>query len=146
MQKTEKETKKGSSRIIKFRAWDKKRKVWLDMEVYAINPCGEYGLLCCGDQDFIVADSIEPELMQYTGLKDKNGVEIFENDVCIHKQVAGGLLEPAPAKNVQIVWTELHNGWICDDGKYQYSMQTSQLEIIGNIHENPELIKEYEAL
>lgn len=78
---------------------------------------------------------------QYTGLKDKNGKEIYEGDICIHQQLAGGLLEPNPVKGVQIVWTELHNGWICDDGKYQYSMQSSQLEIVGNIFQNPELLK-----
>ena len=112
-------------REIKFRAWDNRFKSM------------DFG---SGDLLLRISKPDFTEPMQYTGIKDKNGVEIFENDVCIHKQVAGGLLEPAPAKNVQIVWTELHNGWICDDGKYQYSMQTSQLEIIGNIHENPELL------
>jgi len=138
------------TREIKFRAW---MKIWDEDEpvkgkmFYQILPTGDFKTWIIAfdnddkyDGDFTVGEDIE--LMQYTGLKDKNGKEIYEGDMCIHKQVAGGLLSPSKAKNVQIVWTELHNGWICDDGKYQYSMQTSQLEIIGNIYENPELLKD----
>ena len=119
------------TREIKFRAWNRERMkevlTWGFNEKFITTPKE-----VSPEKDF--------EVMQYTGLKDKNGKEIYEGDVCIHKQVAGGLLSPSKAKNVQIVWTELHNGWICDDGKYQYSMQTSQLEIIGNIYENPDLL------
>ena len=85
----------------------------------------------------------EIELMQYTGLKDKNGKEIFEGDI-----VATDLERP-------YLIVEKHRSYFlynCNDGDDDYydfmlplrSYQDSQdyfAEIIGNIYENPELFK-----
>ena len=118
-------------REIKFRVWDKNDKKWhiqypncsSFFDVYKV---GGFGCKSEGG-DYI--------LMQYTGLKDKNGVEIYEGDV---------VREDSPPH---------HCGEIkYDGGAFYISGITdgySELchilvddfwEIIGNVHENPELL------
>ena len=81
-------------------------------------------------------------IMQYTGLKDKNGVEIYEGDVV--KQVAGEY------SYIGAVEKDCYQFYIDGiDSLVAYSFDdvadtsncTADLEVIGNIHENPELLK-----
>lgn len=126
-------------REIKFKAWDKKDKRMIDL--YKITP-----LILNEDIDglFIPFDK-RYKLMQYTGLKDKNGKEIFEGDVV---KTTGWGDEP-----------EIHEvKWFGDDGYPAFDLKPELdcemnsfsmientrdviIEIIGNIHENPELLK-----
>ncbi len=62
--------------------------------------------------------------MQYTGLKDKNGKEIYEGDIVEH--LIGGTLE--------VKW--LNHGWT----PFMSWHDVEHYEIIGNIYENPELL------
>ena len=82
------------------------------------------------------------ELMQSTGLKDKNGKEIFEGDVV--RQV-----RTQPTKENETITgvvTMLEGAWsIVNDNKQLASVlwsETAENEIIGNIYENPELLEE----
>ena len=70
-----------------------------------------------------------PILEQYTGLKDKNGVKIFEGDIYNYK------------KEVGTIEFKMGCFWCVssDDAFELYSMHM-YTEIIGNIHENPELL------
>lgn len=76
---------------------------------------------------------------QYTGLKDKEGKEIYEGSICRIRFYDEGL------KNGQVVFRVFHSGYYLEGDFGQYSMGTwepSYIEIIGNIHENPELLNQ----
>lgn len=78
-------------------------------------------------------------LMQYTGLKDKNGKEIYEGDIV---RCASSTRCPHV-----VIWTEIQNqnmgsvpGWYLSGLNNPGYSFTGFEEVIGNIHENPELI------
>jgi hypothetical protein len=124
------------NREIKFRAWDEDRKVMvLDFSkeiTYEIIFSSDDGNMFCGN--FMDnGDWQEPKLMQYTGLKDKNGVEIYEGDF-IGK------------KGAYIIWSERLSCWCFKFHNDEietplYHDDISKYEVIGNIYENPELLK-----
>ena len=142
-------------REIKFRAWDKSKKEWIEDFSFV---GGDWWI------DEYKNDSLEnkrpfenSELMQYTGFKDKNGKEIYEGDIVIGgmnysgEQFYKGYIHwfadgaeywaSADFSEFGGKWndrfTKLVEGIDEDDD----STETDTLEIIGNIYENPELIK-----
>ena len=76
-----------------------------------------------------------PKLMQYTGLKDENGVEIYEGDILLTAGIVTWNNEDARWSCIDIEWNnkrELHDMlWV-----------TTPLEVIGNIYENKELLEQ----
>lgn len=80
----------------------------------------------------------KPILMQSTGLKDKNGVEIFEGDIllghCVYPEC--NIFE---SKLIGEVYYSNRGTWDC----YSYILGgfNEQIEVIGNIYENPELLE-----
>jgi len=113
------------TRDIKFRAWDHREgKMWEpiirpDGVLMTDNLYGGYTTY----YDQIPSDP----LMQYTGLKDKNGVEIYEGDVVV----------------AAWHWTEPHLVELPDDyyDFQEYALGSEELEVLGNIYENPELLE-----
>lgn len=79
---------------------------------------------------------------QYTGLKDKNGVEIYEGDL-IKTAYASGIFVVAFDERYTCVSLfevkQLSDKYICLSNRFQYDY-----EVIGNIYDNPELLEEYQ--
>lgn len=72
-------------------------------------------------------------LMQYTGLLDKNGKEIYEGDI-LRVNIGGDVQDSLyEVKDMRELFSEFRH----DDSYYQFY----EVEIVGNIYENPELLK-----
>ena len=81
------------------------------------------------------------ELMQWTGLKDKNGVDVYEGDII--KVYNWGILSRDQVLGVtQVIWDVDECGWRYENplGAEDFYDQFRNVEVIGNIHENPELL------
>src|SRR3990167_3414050 len=81
--------------------------------------------------------------LQYIGLKDKNGKEIYEGDilefVAENYYLGGKRMEVIYSKGAFIGWNK--NGGLQAGGKTQrFASSKSQIEVIGNLYENPELL------
>lgn len=121
-------------REIKFRAWLKEERKMVNVETLFIG----INRLCFGNsktEDLFFRDFEEVELMQYTGLKDKNGKEIYEGDI-YH----------VGDKNIRYLVVWFDSGF---EGKQLRSTSyaglkswAKDIEILGNIYENPELLGE----
>lgn len=124
--------------VPKFRAWDKQGKTMNDVE--SINFDWNRIFLL----DWCVACKFEDiELMQSTGLKDKNGVEIFEGDV-----VQWGDTPDWEEKPIRVAVVKINpdiqfdsNVGIFQYGQFAYQDTERFLTILGNIYENPELLE-----
>ena len=138
------------SRILKFRAWDTDLEMWLALtgfETEETKVSKNYGYTLGGmfhDGDYVGSDGIE--VMQYTGLKDKNGSEIYEGDIVKARDVRADGLNKFYI--CEIVW--MPTGWYamrCKDTIWEnnyLNINILETEILGNKYENPELLKEVE--
>ena len=131
-------------REIKFRAWDKLDKKFLWPYPEGFNLFGE--VTCFDlvtqqlseskhDRKTTLERINDIEVMQYTGLKDKNGKEIYEGDIV--KEI---LFDKQYTYLIESINSIHVCHWIIDIDKCNDIMKN--IEIIGNIYENPEL-KDY---
>ncbi|MGC7931275.1 YopX family protein [Lysinibacillus sp. VIII_CA] len=131
------------SREIKFRAWDKSSE-YMHSNVQS-------GVYEDPDEwtEFSTVLGLECfEVMQYTGLKDKNGKEIFEGDIVEYNDF-NSLRTGGHAEDKIIVGKVAFSCgmWMvkeknCVHDLYEGLGNDEELEIIGNIYENPELLEE----
>lgn len=130
------------TRKIKFRAWDKEREIMASEYAIFLSSDGAYGEM--------IINTPKPEnyiLLQYTGLKDKNGADIYCSDLVKHKK---GLVFEVANKfgvDLHLPYSERYNitqneiedivgGFCCG------MTSNIEFEVIGNIYQNPELLKE----
>lgn len=125
------------TREIKFRAWNENTKKMIDLlkiTPLALDPT----LITDG---LFLPFSDELILMQFTGLRDKNGKEIYEGDVLS--------TEADPPRICEIKYDDKFGafmvGWqphafYSKLAEYAY-FNNDEIKVIGNIHENPELVK-----
>ena len=138
----------GASRF-RFRAWDGKRNVMVANPFVDESENGEYiaseqkyfsdinedGELLWSSYDSR-SDWYECELMQSTGLTDKNGVEIFEGDET-NDHVGNGVVKWCrDAAAFRVVYGDGRAKWFCD----YLESERKTIEVTGNIHQNPELL------
>jgi uncharacterized phage protein (TIGR01671 family) len=123
-------------REIKFRAWDhRERKMWKpDAIGNDGRPMKDTGT---GFLTSFPEQNPHDPVMQYVGLKDKNGKEIYEGDIV--KQDDGLLSD--------VRWRINGCDFVLNQfqavGSYNFGFQINKgVEVIGNIYENPELLKE----
>jgi len=145
-------------REIKFRAWDVTNGMWIDSgdcimsvgldgkillwhgarEENRLDFSGPYDVMLWERTAFLPTGRYK--LLQYTGLKDKNGKEIYEGDVV--KDVGGGVYE--------VRWSTPY--FACyqpgpvEGSELESHFYDLSLEVIGNVYENPELMKEGDRL
>ena len=135
--------------IPKFRAWDKKTETIQEIESISFKEKKlviEQQSIAWFNSDYI-RNFDDIELMQSTGLEDKNGVEIFEGDVVLVSVQNG--FDYLNNKKTVVQKSEFHSGLICkslDIGmEYRVFKRNEagyEYEVIGNKYENPELLEE----
>ncbi len=146
-------------REIKFRAWveenkkmyddvtfDKIEVSWFDPETKQDPDDTEPGCwILIGDLE---ANSLLPQaiLMQYTGLKDKNGKEIYEGDIvttCFdsEKQQVGVVAYRVPPLFGTYEDKRVQDTWLPGEALPILCYKEELREVIGNVYENPDLVK-----
>lgn len=127
-------------REIKFRVWDTVAKCYVK-EPILLDNFGQVYEVCDEKSNkrgtCLITHNPNVVKEQYTGLKDKNGKEIYEGDILHSKVGIDYVVSYSVDKGRYEMWSkDGYGGGIAD---VQY-IKEFNIEVIGNIHENPELI------
>lgn len=124
------------NRTIKFRAWDVFYKKFLYGDYSTIaNNMDEFWTIVKGGEN----SGREVPLMQFTGLLDKNGKEIYEGDVV--KDAWGAVKEVKIEEIFHASYEDTFAGYGFGFDTHGIEDFKEKVEVIGNIYENPELLK-----
>jgi len=134
------------NREIKFRGFYKGNAVFFTLENIIGNRCGIPCVIVNNDE--WVSIHILKNISQFTSLKDRNGKEIYFGDILKVGRDSDNTIVEVRQKNGQIFFNKSPAVWAlgCIFGTDHYNEcgipeQLDECEIIGNIFENPELLK-----
>lgn len=141
-------------REIKFRVWNKKLNAmayFKDPVVNTNSPTTEIQIGLYGwkpkskyddDHYTLDLDTGKPILMQFTGIKNKDGKELYEGDIleCQYRDIRGDV------HHEEVFWSQVRKGWGLRSLWGQEKIDSMNPDfymrkVIGNIYENPELLK-----
>lgn len=117
-------------RTLKFRVWRTAAKAWAEDTYF------EYGPF---DKFLELTEENNETFQQFTGFKDKNGKEIYEGDIVEFQAITFETGYVVQEKSGAWIFKPLDKKSILKD--YFISAWRKRLKVIGNIHENSELIK-----
>ena len=130
-------------REIKFRAWHKGRNEWLHHANHACNILGEM-ILFGGWCNVPLEELNDVVVMQFTGIKDDHGQEIYEGDI-----LEATYAPTYELKSYEVKWSSLRAAFVCYRPEkppvnfcnlpLQPSNSMENLKVLGNIYDNPEL-------
>lgn len=130
------------NREIKFRAWIKKRKDYRELDQLGFDNQGieEVWVFPKDGEIQQVYNPLDVVVEQYTGLKDKNGKEIYEGDIMRYDAI-----------DYKVLWADYYAGFETkrlnspwNNAGLTLHFLASVGRVIGNIHENPELLEDEE--
>ena len=138
----------------KFRAWHKKRKKMYDVLHFHTATWDNGGEWVTAKGFNIITQQyihiqIEPKdsfIMQCTGLKDKNGREIYDGDILKFKLLEDFAAFGTNEKYVEIIAPVIYEygGFFIEQSEnsiFLGQLPMSEIEVVGNIYENPELLE-----
>ncbi len=121
-------------REIKFRAWNNKARCWYPVDHFALRADGVWMQLIHDHDDIWRRSQGDMTFVQFTGLRDKNGVEIYEGDVFS----LGG-------ESISYI-VEFHDSGfsgrqIGNQSRVGLVHWNDRIEVIGNIYEHSHLLE-----
>lgn len=119
---------------------------WIEGSLLQVTINGQTAHLIFGDNFSLINGDVkalshalvDPSTVgQFTGVTDTNGKKIFEGDI-INGYTMEGMND---RRGEPVTWSELFSGWYAGKNKSLYGGLGEIYEVIGNIHDNPELLE-----
>ncbi len=114
----------------KFRAWYRDQKRMFDVYGISWQTGASAKINRVVQKDGLMIDAEDVDLLEYTGLKDKNGTEIYEGDI---------LADDRRVKT-EVRWEIMEYDGVVSSHGWCIGEPEKYYEVIGNIYENPELL------